>query len=182
MEKGAFKLGLGGQGGFSDSYSGIGDHSLFYVCIYYLASQLHQDLASCAGSQLWHVGSLVAACKLLVMAHGIQVPDQGLNHGSLHWELRVLAIGSLSKSFTFLHRAFRKAVRSSWLPVGETPDTAEIGKRGLPTWLWCPGESCLPLKEFGKIPQFRPPPMPGSVGTQTQAWPQGIYNFFGVQN
>ena len=37
------------------------------------------DLFGCAGSQLWHVGSLVAACGLLVAACGIQFPDQGLN-------------------------------------------------------------------------------------------------------
>lgn len=34
MEKIAFKLGLGGQEGFADSYAGMSDHSLFYVCIY----------------------------------------------------------------------------------------------------------------------------------------------------
>ena len=43
-------------------------------------------LFGCAGSQLWHaryllrhVGSLVAACELLVAARGIQFSDQGSN-------------------------------------------------------------------------------------------------------
>ena len=37
------------------------------------------------------MGSLVAACKHLAVAHGIQFPDQGSNPSSLHWEHRVLA-------------------------------------------------------------------------------------------
>ena len=45
----------------------------------------------CSGSQLCHMGSLVAAC-------GIWFPDQGLNPGALHWERRVLAIGPAGKS------------------------------------------------------------------------------------
>ena len=44
-----------------------------------------------AGSLLQHAGSLVAACELLVMAYGIQFPDQGSNPDPLHWERRVLA-------------------------------------------------------------------------------------------
>ena len=44
------------------------------------------------GFQLWHV-NLVAAC-------GIQFPDQGLNPGTctVHWELRVPALGPPGKS------------------------------------------------------------------------------------
>ena len=33
------------------------------------------------------------ACELLAVACGIQFPDQGLNPGPLHWEVRVLATG-----------------------------------------------------------------------------------------
>ena len=45
-----------------------------------------------------HTGSLVAACKLLVVACRILFPDQGLNPDPLYWMLRVLAIGPLEKS------------------------------------------------------------------------------------
>ena len=49
-----------------------------------------QDLQSL----LWHAGSLVAACKLLVVACGIVLPGQGgIEPGPLHWENKVLAIG-----------------------------------------------------------------------------------------
>ena len=50
------------------------------------------SLFGCAGSQLWHVESLifVVARKLLEVACGIQVPYQGLNTISLHWESQVL--------------------------------------------------------------------------------------------
>ena len=41
---------------------------------------------------------LVARCKLLVEAYGIQLPDQGSNQGPLHWECRVLATGPPWKS------------------------------------------------------------------------------------
>ena len=34
---------------------------------------------------------------LLVLACGIQLPDQGLNLGPLHWEHPVLATGPLGK-------------------------------------------------------------------------------------
>ena len=56
-----------------------------------------------ARSQLWHaghlwsllrcVGSLIAACRLLVKACGIWLPDQGSNPGPLHWELGFLPTG-----------------------------------------------------------------------------------------
>ena len=35
-----------------------------------------------ANSQLWHVGSLDAACQLLAVACGIQFPDQGVDLAS----------------------------------------------------------------------------------------------------
>ena len=47
---------------------------------------------------LWHARSLVAACKMLVAAYGIQFPDQGSNLDPLLWELGVLATGSRGKS------------------------------------------------------------------------------------
>ena len=48
--------------------------------------------------QLQHVESLVVAHGLLVVACGIQFPDQGWNPGSLHWEREVLATGPPGKS------------------------------------------------------------------------------------
>ena len=53
-----------------------------------------QDLSS----WLWHVGSLVVACKLSVAACGISFPDQGSNLGPLNWERGVLATRPLGKS------------------------------------------------------------------------------------
>ena len=50
------------------------------VLIFYLFNR-------CTGIfQLQHMGSLVAACKLLVAACGIQFPDQGSNTSLLHQE------------------------------------------------------------------------------------------------
>ena len=43
----------------------------------------------CAKPWLWHARYLVAAHRFLVVACGIYFPEQGLNLGSLHWELRV---------------------------------------------------------------------------------------------
>ena len=47
-------------------------------------------LFGCTRSQLWHMGSLVAAC-------GTYFPDQGCNSGPLHWEQDVSATGPLGK-------------------------------------------------------------------------------------
>ena len=68
------------------------------------------------------MGSLAAACKLLVVACGIQFLDQKLNPGPLLWEPGVLATGSPGKSpllvfeeedmFIFLETAFRSVVGS----------------------------------------------------------------------
>ena len=62
-------------------------------------------LFSCTRSSLRHMGpllqhkeSLVASCKLLVVACGIQLPDQGSNLGPLHREHGVLATGPRGKS------------------------------------------------------------------------------------
>ena len=49
-------------------------------------------------SQLHQVGSLVAACELLVVTRGVCFPDQGSTSGSQHWECRVLATGPPGKS------------------------------------------------------------------------------------
>ena len=59
-----------------------------YLFIYLAAPGL-----SCG---MW--GSLVAACKLLVVACGTLFPDQGLNPGPLRWECGVLATGPPGKS------------------------------------------------------------------------------------
>lgn len=47
---------------------------------------------------LQHVGSLGAACDLLVAACGMSFPDWRLNAGSLHWECGVSAPGPPGKS------------------------------------------------------------------------------------
>ena len=44
-------------------------------------------------SSLQHLGSLVAACKLLVVVCGIHFPNQGSNLGLLLWDHRVPAAG-----------------------------------------------------------------------------------------
>ena len=38
---------------------------------------------------MWYMGSLVAACKLLMPACGIEFSDEELNPGPLNWEHRV---------------------------------------------------------------------------------------------
>ena len=53
-----------------------------------------QDLQS----SLLHAESFSVACELLVMACGIQLPDQGSNLGPLHWEHEILATGPSGKS------------------------------------------------------------------------------------
>ena len=55
-------------------------------------------LLGCTGSQLWHVGSLVVACELLVAECRIWLPDQGSVLGPPHWEGGVLATGPPGKS------------------------------------------------------------------------------------
>ena len=49
-------------------------------------------------SSLQHTESLVAICKLLVVTHGIQFPDQGWNLVPMHWEHGVFATRSRGKS------------------------------------------------------------------------------------
>ena len=46
-------------------------------------------LFGCAGSQLHHAGALIVHAESLVVACGIQFPNQGSNLGPLHWELGV---------------------------------------------------------------------------------------------
>ena len=58
------------------------------------------SLATSGLTQLWHLGSFVAAFELLVTAHGIQFPDQGWDPGPVHWKLGVLATESPGKSLT----------------------------------------------------------------------------------
>ena len=48
-------------------------------------------------SSLQHMGSLVAACELLVVECGIWVPNQQSNPSPLHWECGVLATGPPGK-------------------------------------------------------------------------------------
>ena len=59
---------------------------------------LFKYLFGCTGSQLQHVGSLVAAREILVVPCEIQFFDQGLKPSPLHWEHRVLATRSPGKS------------------------------------------------------------------------------------
>ena len=47
---------------------------------------------------IWLHWVLVAACKFLVVACGIQFPDQESNLGFLHWKPRALATGPPRKS------------------------------------------------------------------------------------
>ena len=80
---------------------------------YFFLKYLFIYIFGCGGSQLRHVGSLlrhagsfgcgmrdllVAACRHLVAACGIQFPDQGSKPGPLHWECGVLAPGPPGKS------------------------------------------------------------------------------------
>ena len=52
----------------------------------------------CAGCQLWHLESLVAAFELLAVACGIQFPNQGSNPCPLCWERTVPGTGPPGKS------------------------------------------------------------------------------------
>ena len=47
---------------------------------------------------IWLYEVLVAACRLLVAACGIQFPDQALNLGPLHWQHEASATGAPGKS------------------------------------------------------------------------------------
>ena len=72
-----------------------------FIYIYIIFIWLHWVLVAARGNlrSLWqHVGSLVAAYELLVLACRIQFPDQGLNPSSLHWEHGFLATGPPGKS------------------------------------------------------------------------------------
>ena len=65
---------------------------------------IKKNLFGCAGSQFWHVESLVAARELLLTTWGILFAGQELKLGSLHWELEILATGPSGNSHgvTFL--------------------------------------------------------------------------------
>ena len=72
-----------------------------FIFIYIIFIWLHWVLVATRKNlqSLWqHVGSLVAAYELLVLACRIQFPDRGLNPSSLHWERGVLATGPPGKS------------------------------------------------------------------------------------
>ena len=72
-------------------------HFYFTLFTYLAAPGLScgtQDLPS----SLRCVGSLVVACRPLVVACGIWLPGQGLNLGPLYWEGEVLATGPSEKS------------------------------------------------------------------------------------
>ena len=64
-------------------------HSFVTISIIFL----NVYLFGCAGSSLRHVGSLVAAYHLLLVACGIWFPDQEMNLGPRHREHGVLATG-----------------------------------------------------------------------------------------
>ena len=85
---------------------------LFCCCFFkiiHLFIQSHRVLvAACRifSCSMWSL--LTAACRLLVAASGIQLPDQGSNLDPLHWEHRVLNTGPLGKSLPccFLYSFF----------------------------------------------------------------------------
>ena len=52
----------------------------------------------CTQFQSQHTRSLVKACRLLLVACRIQLSDQRLKPGPLHWECRVLTTGPPGKS------------------------------------------------------------------------------------
>ena len=63
-------------------------------------------VSGCTGSELWQTGSSVVTLEFLVMPCGIQLPDQGLNPGALHWEQRVPTTGPQGKSLSFFFFTF----------------------------------------------------------------------------
>ena len=76
-----------------------------FICLFACTGSYLRHVGSSlprAGSSLRHEGSSVVACKLLVVACGIQFPDQGSNPGPLHWERGVLATGPPGKSRFFV--------------------------------------------------------------------------------
>ena len=68
-------------------------HSFFFNLFIYVAVPGLSCSMQNLPSSLRHVGSFLVACKLLVVACGIQFPAQGSNPGPLYWEGRVLATG-----------------------------------------------------------------------------------------
>ena len=73
---------------------------LFFLLLLIIYFGCARSQLRLVGSSLRHAGALVVACRLLVVACGIQFPDQGWNLGPLHWERRVLPTGSSGKSHT----------------------------------------------------------------------------------
>ena len=71
-------------------YSVICLFILKYIFIYLAVPGL---ICSMQDLYLWHANSLVAPCDLLAVACGIYFPNQGLNLGPIHWELKVLSTG-----------------------------------------------------------------------------------------
>ena len=78
---------------------------VFLFVLKYLFIYLSSLSLTCSSQDLWfslqHTGHLVAMCELLVVACGIQFPDQGSNPGPLHWEHGVLATGPPGNFQTF---------------------------------------------------------------------------------
>ena len=72
-------------------------------------------LFDCTVSYFWHMGSLVEAWKLLIVASGIYFPVQGSSLGSLHWE-RSLSRWTTRQvpNFNFFNLTFCKW-RSEWI-------------------------------------------------------------------
>ena len=86
-------------------------------------------LRLCAGSLLWHVGSIVVVC-------GISFPGQGSNPGPLCWEPRVLDAGPQGSP---------RVLQNSWLSaVSGTPKAVLVV-------MW-QGPKCSPAPSFS----FRP--------------------------
>ena len=52
-----------------------------FLLFYYFKIFIFIYVSDCAGSLLYHAGSLVVVCQLLVVACGIWFPDQGSNPG-----------------------------------------------------------------------------------------------------
>ena len=76
-----------------------------FPSIIHLIFCLNIYLFGCALSWRQHAGSaifLVTAREFLVTVYGIQVSDQGLNPGPLHWESGVSATGPPGKSTSTL--------------------------------------------------------------------------------
>ena len=93
------------------SYNISVDIFFLYQLVYVILPLKKKYYFGYARSQLWHMGSLVSACRILYH-------DRGLNIGPLHWEYGILAIGSQGNPcYTFFIYQFVRFFFNQFLKI-----------------------------------------------------------------